>query len=317
LARVKEVSYNNHMKIYFFGTPEFSVPSLRALAKDKFFEILKVVTQPDKEGNRRKVTPPPVKIEAEKLGLKITQPEKIDEELIKEIENNKPDAIIVVAYGEIIPKKLINIPKFGCINIHPSLLPKYRGASPIQETLLNGDKETGVAIMKIDEQLDHGGVFVIKRVPIEKSEDYTSLSIKLSEIASVMIPFVLKDIANHILTPLPQNDSKATFCKKISKENGKIDFNKPAEKIINKIQALNPWPSTYFELKGKRIKILKAGISNKKSENKPGTAEIISKDSFAINTKDFQILPIELQIEGKPPAKTKEFLNGYKKLLEN
>jgi methionyl-tRNA formyltransferase len=132
-----------------------------------------------------------------------------------------------------------------------------------------------------------------------------------------MIPFVLKDIANHILTPLPQNDSKATFCKKISKENGKIDFNKPAEKIINKIQALNPWPSTYFELKGKRIKILKAGISNKKSENKPGTAEIISKDSFAINTKDFQILPIELQIEGKPPAKTKEFLNGYKKLLEN
>lgn len=305
------------MKIYFFGTPEFAVPSLRALAKDKSFEILKVVTQPDREGNRRKLAPPPVKIEAEKLGLKVIQPEKINEPLIKEIEKNNPDAIVVVAYGELIPKKLLNISKFGCINVHPSLLPKYRGASPIQETLLNGDKETGIAIMKIDEQLDHGGIFVIKRVPIEKSENYTSLSIKLAEIASVMLPFVLKDIVNGIITPLQQNDSRAIFCKKISKEDGRIDFNKSAEKIINKIKALNPWPSTYFEIKGKRIKILKAEISNKKSKNKPGTIEILNKESFAIDTKDFQITPTELQIEGKPKATVKEFLNGYKKLLES
>lgn len=305
------------MKIYFFGTPEFAVPSLRALAKDKSFEILKVITQPDKEGNRRKITPPPVKVEAEKLGLKISQPEKIDEKLIKEIERNKPDMIVVVAYGKIIPKELLGVSKFGCINIHPSLLPKYRGASPIQESLLNGDNETGVAIMKIDEQLDHGGIFVIKRVPIEKLDTYTSLSTKLAEIASVMIPFVLKDIANGTLNPLPQNDSKATFCRKISKENGRMDFNKTTEEIINKIRALNPWPSTYFEIKGKRIKILKAENSNKKSGNKPGTVEILNKESFAINTKDFQVIPTELQIEGKPKITAKEFLNGYKNLLEN
>lgn len=297
------------MKIYFFGTPQFAVPSLRALATDDSFKILGVITQPDREGNRRKITPTPVKIEAEKLGLKIVQPE--------EIEKNKPDMIVVVAYGEIIPKKLLNISKFGCINVHPSLLPKYRGASPIQEALLNGDKETGVAIMKIDEQLDHGGIFVIKRVSIDKLDTYTSLSAKLAEIAAVMLPFVLKDIKNGILSPIPQNDSTATFCKKISKENGKIDFNKSAEKIINQIRALNPWPSTYFELKGKRIKILEAIILDKKSKNKPGTAEVLDKNTFVINTKSALISPTKLQIEGKPIISTKEFLNGYRKLLEN
>lgn len=297
------------MKIYFFGTPEFAVPSLVALAADKSFKILGVITQPDREGNRRKITPTPVKIEAKKLGLKVVQPE--------EIEKNKPDMIIVVAYGEMIPKKLLNISKFGCINVHPSLLPKYRGASPIQEALLNGDKETGIAIMKIDEQLDHGGIFVIKRVPIDQSDTYTSLSKKLSEIAAVMLPFVLKDIVNGILCPIPQNDSLATFCKKISKEDGKINFDNSAEKIANQIRALNPWPSTYFELKGKRIKILEARTFNQKSKNKPGVAEFLDKTTFGFNTKNGLLIPTKLQVEGKPAVEAKEFLNGYRKLLES
>lgn len=290
------------MKIYFFGTPEFAVPSLIALATNKSFEILGVVTQPDRERDRRKITPTPVKIAAEKLGLKVVQPE--------EIEKNKPDMIVVVAYGEMIPKKLLNISKFGCINIHPSLLPKYRGASPIQEALLNGDKDTGIAIMKIDEQLDHGGIFVIKRIPIDKSDTYTSLSAKLAGIAAIMLPFVLKDIENGILHPIRQNDSIATFCRKISKKDGEIDFNKPAEEIVNQIRALNPWPSTYFELGGKRIKILEATI-------KRGSAEFIDKTEFGLKTKKDILVPTKLQVEGKTTVSAKEFLNGYRKLLEN
>lgn len=308
--------YIPNMKIYFFGTPDFAVPTLKILALSKDFEIQKVVTQPDKPGDRGKITEPPVKIVADSLRLQVIQPEKIDVELIEKIKKDKPDAIVVVAYGELIPPELLTIPKYGCINVHPSLLPKYRGASPIQEALLNGDKETGITIMKIDKELDHGAIFLIKRIPIDQSDTYTSLSEKLAGASAIILPLALNDIEQEILTPLKQDDSKATFCRKISKEDGKIDLEKSGHEIINQIRAFNPWPSTYLNFNNKRLKIFEAKLQKPSKKEIPGKVVILSKESFGIQTKDDLLVPTKIQIEGKSPVLAKEFLNGYMASLE-
>jgi len=303
------------MKISYFGTPEFAVPILESLHNDDYFAITSVVTQPDKEGNRKKITPPPVKVIAEKLGLKIHQPAKINKEFIEKIEKEAPDAIIVVAYGGIIPEGLLDLPKYGCINVHPSLLPRYRGASPIQETLLNGDEDTGISVMRIDKDLDHGPIYVIRRLGIDKKDNYESLSTKLADISAILLPLTLRDIADKILTPIPQEHAKATFCSKITKEDGKIEWNKESEKIQNQIRALNPWPSTYTTLKDKRVKISEIEIQEEEKLEKPGTISIIDKETFGFYSKDALVIPKKLQVEGKSEMTTKEFLNGYKNLL--
>ena len=295
------------MNLYYFGTPEFAVPALKILSVDPFFNILGVVTQPDKPGNRNKITPPPVKIAAEQMDLTIFQPKKLDKEFLAKIEENKPDIIIVAAYGEIIPKKLLEIPKYGCINIHPSLLPKYRGASPLQEALLNGDEETGIAFIKLDEELDHGPVYLIKRVPIEKNDKLTTLSNKLAELSAGLLPFVLKDIKEEAITPIPQEDSKATFCRKIDKKDGEIDLKRPVDEILNQIRALNPWPGTFLTLKDKNIKILEATTL-------PANEEI-NKKTIAFKTSTDLLIPTKLQVPGKNPMTASEFLNGYRDLL--
>lgn len=311
--------YIYYMKIYFFGTPAFAVPSLEMLAKSSGFKVQAVVTQPDKLGNRNALTQPPIKIVAETLGLKVFQPEKIDKDLIDQIKKDKPDAIVVVAYGALIPNELLNLTKYGCINVHPSLLPKYRGASPIQEALLNGDKETGISIMKIDEKLDHGPVYLIKRVSIEDSDNFETLSKNLAVISAVLLTMVLTDIENGTLSPIKQSESNITFCRKITKEDGEIDWNMSAKQILNKIRALNPWPSTYTRIKGKTLKIFEAKI-NKSSEDsirksKPGDLEILDKETFGFKAKDAIIAPTIVQLEGKPKTTAKEFLNGYKSLF--
>lgn len=307
--------YISSMKIYFFGTPEFAVPTLKILASSKEFKILAVVTRPDKEGNRKILTEPPVKKAAKDLGLKIFQPEKIDEKLIEEIRKNRPDAIVVVAYGELIPSKLLDIAKYGCINVHPSLLPKYRGASPIQEALLNGDEETGIAIMKLDEKLDHGPIFFIKRVAISPSDNFQTLSKRLSETSAIILPMVLKDIENEILTPIKQSDKNSSYCREISKKEGEIDWNLSSEKILNKIRALNPWPSTYTDLKGKKLKILEASSQKAEKKTKPGEIVVLDKNSFGFSTKDGIIVPSIVQLEGKAETSAKEFMNGHRSSL--
>jgi len=289
------------------------------LAKSSGFKVQAVVTQPDKLGNRNALTQPPIKIVAETLGLKVFQPEKIDKDLIDQIKKDKPDAIVVVAYGALIPNELLNLTKYGCINVHPSLLPKYRGASPIQEALLNGDKETGISIMKIDEKLDHGPVYLIKRVSIEDSDNFETLSKNLAVISAVLLTMVLTDIENGTLSPIKQSESNITFCRKITKEDGEIDWNMSAKQILNKIRALNPWPSTYTRIKGKTLKIFEAKI-NKSSEDsirksKPGDLEILDKETFGFKAKDAIIAPTIVQLEGKPKTTAKEFLNGYKSLF--
>jgi methionyl-tRNA formyltransferase len=282
------------------------------LAYTKGVEILEVVTQPDKAvGRKQTITPPPVKKIALDLGLHVIQP-KTKKSLTESLKNVKADFFVVIAYGTIIPEEVIKMPKYGCINVHASLLPKYRGASPIQESLLNGDKETGISIMKIDNELDHGDVFFIKRIPIEEKDDLIGLSDKLAETGSVILPLVLHDIMTERLSPIPQNHKNATFCRKTEKEDGKISWNKTAVEIKNMIRAYTPWPSVYTEIKGKKIKILETEISE--DNISPGKLSL-NNGVLQIGTAKGCITPKTVQIEGKNPMDIKSFINGYKHLL--
>jgi methionyl-tRNA formyltransferase len=301
------------MRIVFFGTPEFAVPSLKILAQVKGIEILSVVTQPDKAvGRKQEMTFPDVKKAALELKLPIIQP-RTKKELEEALKDIKADFFIVIAYGMILTEKILNMPKYGVINVHASLLPKYRGASPIQECLLNGDKETGISIMKISKGMDEGDIFLIKRVPIENEDTTTTLFSKLAVTSSVILPLVLSDIVKGILSPLPQNNQKATYCRKIEKEDGKINWNKTAEEIKNMIRAYTPWPNVYTELSGKKIKILEAEIS--KDDLPPGKIAL-ENNIIKIGTKKGSLIPKKIQLEGKSPMDIKNFLNGYKSLLK-
>lgn len=302
------------MKIVFFGTPQFAVPSLEALAKIPDMEILAIVTQLDKPIGRKQIlTPSPVKMTAKELGLKILQP-KNKEDLKKMMKGYEADFFVVIAYGMIFPKEILSIPRYGCINIHASLLPKYRGASPIQEALLNGDKETGISFIQMDEKMDEGPVFLIKRTKISPNDNLESLTAKLSKLSGQLIPMVLADIVSGLLIPLKQNDKNATYCKKIKKEDGKINWNKTAEEINNMIKAYTPWPSAYTTLKGKKLQILEATHDQTTTNQKPGTF-IIDGKILKITTKKGLLLPKKIQLEGKKEMDIISFVNGYKNLI--
>ncbi len=304
----------DNMKIVFFGTPEFAVPTLESLAKD--MDVISVVTQPDKKvGRKQIVTPPPVKISAEKLGIKVIQP-KNKKELRDKLKDIKADFFVVLAFGMILEKDVLEIPKYGCINIHASLLPKYRGASPIQEALLNGDKSTGISIMKMGEKLDQGPVYLLQRIEIEDLDDLETLSRKLQTLSAKMISPVLIDIAEGTLYPLAQIESKATYCKKIEKKNGEINWEMDVEKIHNMIRAYSIWPCAHTKFNGKEIKILEAGFEKKESKIEAGKF-FVESGTVKISAKNGNILPKKLQLEGKNPMSEKEFLNGYKAQIES
>lgn len=297
------------MKIIYFGTPEFSVIPLLNLNSDSETEILAVVTQPDKpQGRKQIMTASPVKNCAIELGLKVIQA-KNKKELAEELGKiEKADFFVVIAYGMILSKTVLEMPKHGAINVHASLLPKYRGASPIQESLLHGDAETGVSIMAMDETMDHGDVYLIKRVKIDDSDSLETLTAKLSLISAEILPHTLKDIESGVLTPLHQNHAKATYCHKIEKEDGKIDFNKSAAEIKNMLRAFTPWPGIFTEFNGKKLKIVEATVSNDKIE--PGKFKAEGK-ILKIGTANGSLVPSKLQIEGKNVMDAAAFVNGY------
>jgi methionyl-tRNA formyltransferase len=296
------------MKIIFFGTPEIAVPSLESLKNYPGIEIEAVVTTKDKAVGRKKIiTKSPVKIAAEKLDLKIIQP-KNKKELFNSLKDTKADFFVVIAFGMILPKEIINLPKHGAINVHASLLPKYRGASPIQEALLNGDTETGVSIIKIDEDLDHGPLYLVKRIKIE-NDNLPSLTNKMAEESSKILPIILNDIIDGTLSPIPQNDKNATYCRKIKKEDGEINWDKSAEEIKNMINAYTPWPSAYTVFKGKKIKIIETEISE---EQLPPGKFILDNNILKIGTKKGTLIPQKVQLEGKKVVDIKNFINGYK-----
>src|SRR5271154_3477113 len=248
------------MKIVFMGTAELSCASLEKLAGDKNFQILAVVTQPDKpKGRELKLTSSPVKILAEKLQLPVLQPLKArDEKFVSELRELKPDLIVVVAYGQILPQSILDLPRFGCLNVHTSLLPKYRGAAPIQRAIANGDTETGVTIMKMDAGLDTGDIVAQRRTPIQPEDDSAALHDRLAQLGAKLLAQTIPDYVTGKISPRPQPVEGASYAAKIKKEDGRIDWNQPAKTIWSRLRAFTPWPGAFTFLKtGLQPRLLK------------------------------------------------------------
>jgi len=299
-------------KIVFMGTPDFSVPVLQRILKEGY-DVIAVVTQPDRPVGRKKVlTPPPVKVEALKHNIPVYQPEKIRERAqLDEILALQPDLIVTAAFGQILPKELLDAPKLGCINVHASLLPELRGGAPIHYAILEGKKETGITIMYMAEKLDAGDILTQVVVPITEDDNVGTLHDKLSAAGSDLLSETLPKLIRGELTPIPQDDSKATFASNIKREQEKIDWSLDGETIYNKIRGLNPWPVAYTTLQGKVLKIWNSQkvVSNK--EGQPGEIIGIEDDGFIVKTgNNIAIKAIEIQPAGKKRMTSLDFLRG-------
>lgn len=293
------------------GTPEFAVPSLKKLL-DEGYDVTAVFTKPDKpQGRKMIITPPPVKVFAENQNIKVFQPEKLKtqemDELIKDLN---PDLIIVVAYGKILPKNIIDAPKYGCINVHGSLLPKYRGAAPIQWSIINGDKITGITTMFMDEGLDTGDILLQSKVFINDDETSEELKKRLSVTGADLLIKTIKKLEEGTLERIRQNDNEATLSPPLDKINGSIDWEDPAQKIHNLIRGSNPWPIAHTTLRGKLFKIYKSKVSTHHSIY-PG--KVVSTSPLIIGCGGNTSLElIEVQVEGKKRMPASDFARGYR-----
>jgi methionyl-tRNA formyltransferase len=302
-------------KIVFMGTPDFSVPILTQLVEDGY-DVVGVVTQPDKPiGRKKEITPPPVKQKAIELGLICIQPKKIRTDF-EEVLALEPDLIVTAAYGQILPTEILSAPKFGCINVHASLLPKYRGGAPIHKAILDGEKETGITIMYMVEKLDAGDILTQAVVPIEEDDHVGSLHNKLSTAGSKLLSSTIPCLIEGSITPIPQNDKEATFAANISRGQEEIDWSRPGEDIYNQIRGLHPWPVAYTKLKDKIMKIWWGEKVNTKDKAEPGTIIELQKDGFVVSTGNYiGILVTDLQPAGKKRMKAEPFLAGSNVML--
>jgi methionyl-tRNA formyltransferase len=297
------------------GTAELSCASLQALARDEKFHVVAVVTQPDKpKGRDLKLAPSPVKILAEKLNLPVLQPLKArDENFIGELRELKPDLLVVVAYGQILPQTILDLPLHGCLNVHTSLLPKYRGAAPIQWAIANGDAETGVTIMKMDAGLDTGPILSTRRTPILPTDDSQSLHDRLAQLGAALLGETIPDFVGGKISPQPQPAEGSTYAAKINKEDGKIDWSQPAVQIWNRLRAFTPWPGAFTflpaEPKSQLLKIWKAEVV----ERSGGAGEILSADksSIIVGCGQNALRILELQREGGRRLAAEQFLTGF------
>jgi len=299
-------------KIVFMGTPDFSVPVLRQIIHDGH-EVIGVVTQPDRPVGRKKVlTPPPVKVEALKNGIPVFQPEKIrQEEELAKILSLQPDLIVTAAFGQILPKKLLDAPKLGCINVHASLLPELRGGAPIHYAIMQGKKKTGVTIMYMVEKLDAGDMLTSVEVPITENDNVGTLHEKLSAAGSNLLSETLPLLLAGRLTPKPQNEAEATFASNIKREQEKIIWEKTGEEIYNHVRGLNPWPVAFTTMEGQVIKIWRTEKTSDLKRQEPGTIIKIDSDGFTVSTgNETAIKIIELQPSGKTKMPCEQFLRG-------
>lgn len=297
------------MKIIYMGTPDFAVPALKKLHNSKH-EVLAVFTQPDKPKGRKMVlTPPDVKVCAEELGIPVYQPQSFKDGTALEIINSySPDVIVVAAYGKLLPKAVLDAPKFGCVNIHGSLLPKYRGAAPIQQSVLNGDKITGVTAMQMDVGLDTGDILMVKQTEIGENETSGELFDRLADLGGELIIDTLELLESGKITPIKQDENLATHTFKIDKSYSPINFSNSALHIHNQIRGLNPWPIAVTKIGGKNVKIYSSRICTK--SGKPGT--IISIKPLTVACGEGSIEILELQPEGKKRMTSSAFLAGHK-----
>ncbi len=299
------------MKIVFMGTPDFAVPCLKKLAVE--MEVAAVFTQPDKpNGRKMKLQFSPVKKTAIENGISVYQPASLRkgeeaEECLQKLKRIQPDCIVVAAYGQILPKEILELPKYGCINIHASLLPKYRGAAPIQHCILNGESETGITVMQMAEGLDTGDMLMKRSIPIHENETADELHDRLAQLGAEMIVPVLEALQNGTVTPEKQNDADSCYASMIKKEMSALDFTKPALELHRIICAL----TGFTKLNGKRLKIHRSLLSDMKSDAPCGT--IIDAKNFIIQCGEQTALQFtEVQLEGSKRMPVKEFLKGKK-----
>lgn len=298
--------------VVFMGTPAFSVPILR-MVHEEGYEVLAVVTQPDRPvGRKRVLTPPPVKEEAIRLGLHVIQPEKLrDSQELDEILSLNPDIIITAAFGQILPKKLLDAPPLGCINVHASLLPKYRGGAPIHQAILDGEEKTGVTIMYMAEKLDAGDIISQREITIGETDDTGSMFDKLSVLGRDLLKDTLPLIIEGKNERLKQDDAKATFAHNISREQERINWAKDARTVFNQVRGLSPWPTAYTTFQGENVKVWAAKEGLTSTNAAPGEVVKINKDSFEVAAGDGKSIAIlELQPAGKKRMTAEEYLRG-------
>ncbi len=309
------------MKIVYMGTPEIAAVILEDLIKGED-EIIAVVTQPDKpKGRGKEMGCSQVKLTALEHGLEVLQPQKVrEEEFLQEMEQMAPDLIVVAAFGQLLPKRLLDIPKYGCINVHASLLPKYRGASPIQWAILNGEKVTGVTIMYMAEGIDTGDMITKELVEISDAETGGSLHDKLAVAGGVALRRAIRQIKEGSVQRTPQDEQQATYVGMLKKEMGRLDFTRPAAVLERQVRGLNPWPSAFTVLDGKILKFWQCKVVEEPDEAleklvraqrfEPGTVVEVLKESFSVLTGEGILVAKEVQIEGKRRMSAGEFLRG-------
>ena len=299
------------MKIVYMGTPDFAVPPLAALVQNGY-EVTAVVTQPDKpKGRGKTLMPTPVKEEAMKHDIPVYQPLKVREpEFVETLKKLEPDMIIVAAFGQIIPASILHMKKYGCINVHASLLPKYRGAAPIQWAVIDGEKESGVTIMQMDEGLDTGDMIMKTEIVLDEKETGGSLHDKLAEAGAKLCVETLKAVEDGTAVRTKQGETGTDYAKQLNKKMGDIDWTKPAVEIERLIRGLNPWPSAYTSWSDKTMKIWEAEVLDKESGQAPGTVAEVDKKTFAVQTGKGMLKILSLQLPGKKRMDTDAFLRG-------
>ena len=301
------------MNIVFMGTPEFALPTLRKIYNSSH-SIISVVTQPDRPKGRGQIkVASPIKNFAIENNIPLLQPENVNaENFIQFLLEKRPDYIIVVAFGQILHEALLKVPKQFCINLHSSLLPKYRGAAPINRAIINGDTRSGVTTMIMDKGMDTGDILLIRETPIEKDDDAKSLHDKLAEQGGKLVLETLTLLEKNNLLPIPQDADLASYAPKLKKEESLIDWKIPANNILNKIRGLTPWPGTHTLFNGKRLCILKSEVVKGEPSDRPSYIERITDSGIEVGAGENRLKITELKPEGKKAMPVKSFLSGYK-----
>lgn len=307
------------MNVIFMGTPDFSVPVLERLIDDGY-SVVAVVTQPDRpKGRKRVLTPPPVKEAALKHNIPVLQPEKISEsEQLQEVLAYKPDLVVTAAFGQLLPNELLDYPTFGCINVHASLLPKYRGGAPIHQAIVDGEKESGITIMYMVEKLDAGDILTQVSVPIEETDHVGSLHDKLSIAGAELLSETIPNLIKGEITPRKQDETQATFASNIKREQERIDWRKAGEAIYNQIRGLHPWPVAFTTLAdGTAMKVWWGEKVSEKAKGQPGTIISLADDGIIVATGNETAIKItDIQLAGKKRMLAEQFLRGSSGQLE-
>ena len=297
------------MRVIFIGTGDIGLPVLRWLEKSDEHKLIGVVTQPDKPvGREQRITPPPIKTALTSSAIPVLQPRRIKApEAVEEIRALAPEVIVVIAYGQILPRAVLEIPSVACLNLHASLLPRHRGAAPIQAAILAGDRDTGITVMYMDEGLDTGDMLLQTRIAIAPDATGGSLHHRLAELAPDALREALRQLADRTAPRIPQDPALATYAPKLEREHGRIDWNEPAELIERKIRAFDPWPGTYTIVRERKLKIFTASITSKALP--PAEVAVIGEE-LLIGARDGSLRIGELQVEAKKRMRAADFIRG-------